>query len=94
MNTAVVQGLGRDLKFIGTAFGLKQGQTSRIVEGENAAYVLQVTQVADPPAMTDAERDQLRQQLTSQRQGQVRNRWLTALREKADIQDNRRSFQL
>jgi peptidylprolyl isomerase/peptidyl-prolyl cis-trans isomerase D len=94
MNTAVVQGLGRDLKFIGTAFGLKQGQTSRVVEGENAVYILQVTQVTEPPAMTDAERDQLRQQLTSQRQGQVRNRWLTTLREKADIQDNRRSFQL
>lgn len=94
MNTAVVQGLGRDLKFIGTAFGLQQGQTSGIIEGTNAVYVLQVTRVEEPPKMTDAERDQLRQQLTTQRQGQVRNRWLTALREKADIRDNRRSFQL
>ncbi|GAB5521911.1 MAG: peptidyl-prolyl cis-trans isomerase [Rhodothermales bacterium] len=92
--TTAVPGLGREPKFVGTAMGLDAGETSGIIEGENAAYVIQATSVTEPAPITDTDRTSIRQELQNQRQGQVRNQWLQALREDADINDRRRLFQL
>ena len=91
--TDVVEGLGREPAFSGTVFGLEEGETSGVVEGENAAFVVQVTSVDKPPAITEQQRQQIRQELLQQRRQQVQRQWIASLRENAEIQDNRAQFQ-
>ncbi len=92
-NTPVVQMLGREPKFVGTALGLQEGQVSNVVAGDNAVFVLKVTNITEPPALSGAQREQLRNQILTQRRSQLRNQWLAALRENAEIEDYRRRFQ-
>ena len=91
--TATVPGVGRDPAFAGTVFGLEEGATSGVVEGENAAYVVRVTAKQEPPELTATERQQIRQKLLKQRQQQVSKQWLAALKEDATIEDMRQQFQ-
>jgi peptidylprolyl isomerase/peptidyl-prolyl cis-trans isomerase D len=74
---------------VGTVFGLDEGETSGVVEGANAAFVVQTTQKNTPPRLTDQERQQIRQQLLKQRRQQVSSNWIAALKEDATIKDNR-----
>ena len=71
---------------------MAEGETSGVIEGANAVYVIQVTTVNDPGAIQPAEYTNLQDQLTSRQQNVVRAQWITALRETADIEDNRRLF--
>jgi len=93
LQTNVAPGVGRDPTFAGTVFGLDEGEVSGVVEGENAAFVVQVVSRMDPPPLTEQKRAQIRRQLLQQEQQQVTQQWLSALREQAEIQDNRSAFQ-
>ncbi|SHL00690.1 peptidyl-prolyl cis-trans isomerase D [Rhodothermus profundi] len=93
-NQTLIPGLGREPRFIGTVFGLQEGETSDVVAGENAAFVVQLTRLYEPPPLSAQMREQIRQQLLSQRRQQVLAQWLAALREQADIKDYRRRFEL
>ncbi len=92
-NNPVAPGLGREIKFTGTALGLKAGQTSRVVEGENAAYIVQTVRVNEPAPLTDGAREQIRNELLGQRRSTVLSQWLASLREKAEVEDHRARFQ-
>ena len=92
LNSTVVPGLGREPRFVGAALGLSEGETSPVIDGNNAVYVLQVVQVREPAPLDEAERTRLRDALLQQRKAALRNRWLVALRDEADITDNRRRF--
>lgn len=91
--TATVPGLGREPAFAGTVFGLEEGETSSVVEGQNAAFVVQVTSVEEPPPITESEREKIRRELMNQRRKEVTSQWITSLREEAQIEDNRSVFQ-
>ena len=88
----VVTGIGRDPKFVGASLGMTEGETSSVISGINSVYVINITRSEDPGVISDEERQLITSQLLSQRQGQIRSRWITALREEADIVDNRRLF--
>ena len=90
----VVTGLGREPAFVGTAFGLDQGQLSGVVGGANAAYVLRVTNKteADPAQMTGDQRTQLRTELLNRERQRVVNQWIDNLHDAAEIEDNRSLF--
>jgi peptidylprolyl isomerase/peptidyl-prolyl cis-trans isomerase D len=88
-STETAPGIGRDPAFSGTVFGLDEGETSSVVEGENAAFVVRVTSMQEPPELTAAKRQQLRQQLMKQRQKEVSQQWIAALKEDATIEDQR-----
>ena len=88
-STKTVPGLGREPKFIGAVFGLEVGETSGVVEGENAAFVVEVTEKNTPPPLTEQQRQQIRKQLLKQRRKQATSDWLSALKEDATIMDNR-----
>jgi len=92
-STETVPGVGSDPAFAGTVFGLNEGERSGVVEGENAAFVVRVTAMQEPPALTDARRQQIRQQLRKQRQKEVSSEWIAALKEDATIKDQRSQFQ-
>jgi peptidyl-prolyl cis-trans isomerase D len=87
-----VPGIGRDAVFVGTAMAMEDGGTSGVIEGENAAYVIHVVKVNSLGAIQPTEYTNLQNQLTSRQQNIVRSQWITALRESADIEDNRRIF--
>ncbi len=93
-NQTLIPGLGREPRFVGTVFGLQEGATSGVVEGENATFVVQLTKLYEPPPLGEQMREQIRQQLLNQRRQQVLTQWLAALREQADIKDYRRRFEL
>jgi peptidylprolyl isomerase/peptidyl-prolyl cis-trans isomerase D len=92
-DTNVVEGLGREPAFAGTVFGLEEGETSRIVAGQNAAFVVEVTSVNEPAPITESQREQIRNELLQQQRQQVTSQWIASLREKSDIEDNRGQFQ-
>ncbi|PSQ75086.1 MAG: peptidylprolyl isomerase [Bacteroidetes bacterium QH_9_64_21] len=88
-STNTAPGLGQEPRFVGTVFGLDEGETSGVVEGSNAAFVVQTTQKNTPPPLTEQRRSQIRQQLLKQRQKEVSSDWIAALKEDATIEDNR-----
>lgn len=88
----VVPGIGRDPEFVGTAMGLDSGSTSDVMRGESVAYIVRVTNVKEASPLEPSEIETIRQRLLTQRQNQVRQQWITALRESADLEDNRRFF--
>ena len=88
-----VPGMGRINAAVGAPFGLRVGQTSPLVEAEQMLYLVRVT------GRTEPSRAEWQAQLPQQRQRVVQamgdTRWqqyLTALRENAEIVDNRREL--
>jgi peptidylprolyl isomerase/peptidyl-prolyl cis-trans isomerase D len=92
-STRSVPGLGREPAFVGTVFGLDEGATSGIVEGENAAFVVQVSSMNRPNELTAQQRQQIRQQLLQQEQRSVAQQYIATLRDRAEIEDYRSEFQ-
>lgn len=92
-STETAPGVGRDPMFAGTVFGLDEGQTSGVVQGENAAFVVRLTRLNEPAELTDAERQKIREKLLQQRRRQVSSQWMAALRDEASITDNRSARQ-
>jgi len=87
--TESVPGVGTDPTFTGTVFGLEAGETSGVVEGENAAFVVRVTTMNEPSELTAAKKQEIRETLREERRKQVSNQWLAALKEDATIKDQR-----
>lgn len=85
-----VPGIGSANAVIGAAFGLAKGQTSQLLDTDQAFYVIQVTD------RTPANREEWKSQLAQQRQqvlnsirSQRLDQFLSALRDNATIVDNR-----
>lgn len=85
--------LGRMNAAIGTAFGLRPGEVSGVVEANQSVFIIQTIE------RTDADRSEWEQQKDQQRlqttQGLLEQRWgqfLSALREDARIVDNREAI--
>lgn len=81
---------GMEGNVVGHLVTMKNGQLSKPLKGMNGVYVLQVTAVADvkePASLKDIQ-DQAAGQLKSRSQYEVFN----ALREKANVMDNRAKF--
>lgn len=90
----IVSGLGREPRFVGTALGLEEGQTSGVVTGQNAAYVLHVREAnrAHASGMSEAARQRIRTELLDTKRQLLITNWLKDLREEADIEDHRSLF--
>ncbi len=88
-----VPGLGRLNPAVGTAFGLRQGQLSGVVESERQLFIIQLLE------RQDASRAEWEQQKAEQRarvtQALAEQRWnefLAALREQAEVVDGRQEL--
>lgn len=88
----VVPGYGREPAFVGTAAGLDDGELSKVVAGNSAAFVIRKVSGGVESEMTAADRERIRNQLLQQRRNQLRTQWIAELRGRADIVDNRRVF--
>jgi len=87
MKTPTVTGVGREPKVVGAAFGLEEGETSKLIVGENGVYMVQVTKAT--PAVELANYQAFANQVGQQKQTAVDSRLYTALKEASDIEDNR-----
>ena len=85
-----VPGLGRMNAAIGTAFGLKTGETSGAVEADQSVYIIRTTARVDADrAAWEAQKAQQRQQVV-QAIGQQRwEQYLDAIRKQAKVVDKR-----
>lgn len=90
MKNPTLSGAGREPLVIGTAFGLAEGETSKPIEGNTGVYVVEVTRVTPAVALTSY-------QAAANRVGQakenvVNTQLYNALKDAAEIEDNRAVF--
>jgi peptidylprolyl isomerase/peptidyl-prolyl cis-trans isomerase D len=91
-----VPGAGREPALIGAAFGLDLNTVSGVIEGDNAAFVILVTNKieADLSVITAGYREQVRQRLQQQKTQAFQDVWLDRLKEEAKIEDFRKFYNL
>ncbi len=88
-----VPGVGRDAKFIGAAFGVKQGEVSKPVEGSRNIYLLEVIRRTEFDEEKYAEQhEDIKEEILQSKRQQFFTQWLEGLREEATIVDNRYMF--
>jgi parvulin-like peptidyl-prolyl isomerase len=91
--TDAVQGVGRDLAFIGMAQSMEVGQTSRPFEGVRGYYILQLTSKSPfDSTLYASQRADLREHILQEKRNRFSQDWVATLREQADIEDYRDRF--
>lgn len=87
MKNPTIAGAGREPLVVGTAFGLKEGATSKLITGENGVYMVQVTKKT--PAVELDNYQSFANRLETEKANAVTARLLKALKDAAEIEDNR-----
>lgn len=91
--TDAPQGVGRDYMFIGTALSLKPGELSKPFEGTRGFYIIKLmSKMAFDSTQYASERNSMQDQIVQEKRNRLFSDWLTALRDKADIEDLRDKF--
>lgn len=85
--TPIVPGAGRAPKAVGTAFGLNVGQVSAPVADETGVFVVSITERRD--AQPAENYDTIGEMLAAAYQVLPQTQFYPAIRDKADIEDNR-----
>lgn len=88
--TAIV-GAGREPGVVGAVFAAPLNKVSSVIEGENAAFVVVVTNRvdADPASMPAGTDAMIRARLQAEKAQSFREIWIERLKESADIKDYR-----
>jgi len=88
-----VPGVGRDPFFFGAVSGLQPGQISQPVQNQRGAFLVQVLTVSTFDSTAFAgQREMLKSRLLQEKRNRFLSDWLTKLKEKADIEDDRDLF--
>ena len=88
-----VPGVGRDPFFFGAVGGLQPGQISQPVKNQRGAFLVQLLTVsAFDSTAYDGQHETLKTRLLQEKRNRFFSDWLTKLKEKADIEDNRDLF--
>lgn len=87
MKNPTISGAGKEPLVVGAAFGLKEGQTSKLIDGNNGVYMIQVTKIT--PAVELDNYQSFANQVEKQKINVVTSKLYNALKEAADIEDNR-----
>ncbi len=90
MQSTTIAGAGREPKVLGAAFGLKDGEVSEMIDGENGVYMVQVIKRTDAPVLDNYSAYSLSKKTINR--NLVNNAIFNALRKAADIEDNRATF--
>jgi parvulin-like peptidyl-prolyl isomerase len=89
------RGIGLNNLFNATAFSLEEGQISDMIETNRGIYWQQLlTKTEFDSAQFEIRKELLRGQLMSRKRNQAFTRWFEYLKENADIEDNRKLFNL
>lgn len=86
-----LEGAGREPKVVGAIFGLTEGQQSSPIEGNSAAFIVQLNRLyeADLDNLSSDQRQEIRRELQEQKSQTFMNTWIEQLKKEADIEDNR-----
>jgi peptidyl-prolyl cis-trans isomerase D len=86
----VIPGASTEFKLIGTIFGSQPNKLSKPIDGQAGVYVFSVDSFVNPAQLTNSvrEKQQLSAGLLQRSEGQV----LEALKDKANVKDNRAKF--
>ncbi len=83
-------GAGREPLVIGAAFGLKEGETSKLIDGEKGVFLVEVTKINEGTKLDNYAA--ILKRLSATRAGAAQTKVYNALKEAADIEDNRSNF--
>ena len=89
-SSTAVAGLGREPKLIGATFGMEVGDISKPIKGEQGVYVISLDSKTETPAQPNFANNG--RMLNSSLSSRVDYEVFEALKEKADITDNRSKF--
>ncbi|MCH4553571.1 SurA N-terminal domain-containing protein [Aestuariibaculum lutulentum] len=92
MKNPTISGAGREPIVVGAAFGLNEGDTSDLIDGNNGVYMIQVTKVE--PAVALENYQAAANRVEQQKMNVVTSKLYNALKEAADIEDNRVETQI
>jgi parvulin-like peptidyl-prolyl isomerase len=92
MKTPTISGAGREPLVVGAAFGLSEGETSNLINGENGIYMVQVTKVT--PALELDNYQAAANRVEQQKSSVVTTKLYSALKDASDIEDNRAKTQV
>ena len=92
MKTPTISGAGREPLVVGAAFGLNEGETSNLIDGENGVYMVQVTKVTLAVELDNYQAAANR--VEQQKSSVVTTKLYNALKEASDIEDNRAKTQV
>ena len=87
MKNPTIAGAGKEPLVVGTAFGLEEGATSKLVAGDNGVYMVQVTKKT--PAVVLDNYQSFANRLATEKSNTVTSRLVKALKDAAEIEDNR-----
>ncbi|KAA9332931.1 peptidylprolyl isomerase [Hymenobacter busanensis] len=90
LGQGVIPGLGAEPVAVGTVFGLKPGQRSAPIQGEQGVLVVELVNTTPAPAGQDLKT--ARTQLQGMRSSRATGAIYEAVREKADVKDERVRF--
>jgi peptidyl-prolyl cis-trans isomerase D len=90
MANPMISGIGPELKVVGKAFGLAAGKTSGLIDGEAGVFMVRTKAVEKAPGLPNYS--SMTTRVTAQGRGGVETRLTTALKDDADIEDNRFEF--
>lgn len=86
----VIPGVAREPEVVGTIFGLGQGKLSKPVRGEHGVFIIYVEKITEGPPTADYTMSKL--QLLNPIKQRVDMAAVEALKEKANVTDNRVKF--
>lgn len=92
MKNPIITGVGREPLVVGAAFALKEGQTSKLLVGANGVYMIQVTKIVHAPKLDNYQAAANR--VEQQKLNVVASKLFTALKDVAEIEDNRAKNQI
>ena len=90
MANPTIAGAGTEPKVVGTAFGLKLGETSKLIDGVKGLFMVKVKAVNNAPDLQNYSA--FANQLNKSSASSIDANAFNALRNKADIEDNRATF--
>jgi peptidyl-prolyl cis-trans isomerase D len=92
MKNPTISGAGREPMVVGAAFGLEEGETSPLIVGNNGVYMVKVAKVM--PAVELDNYQAFANKVATQKSNVVNTKLFNALKEAAEIEDNRARSQV
>tara|TARA_R110002049_G_scaffold268752_1_gene445492 strand:+ start:16091 stop:18220 length:2130 start_codon:yes stop_codon:yes gene_type:complete len=92
MKNPTLSGAGREPLVVGAAFALKAGEKSKLIDGNNGVYMLKVTKIE--PAVKLDNYQSFANKVEAQKASVVNSKLYNALKDAAEIEDNRAKSQV
>ena len=90
MKNPTISGAGLEPKVVGVAFSLNEGETSGLIDGNRGVFMVKVTKIEDPAKLDNYQA--IANRLSTARTSGAQTKAYNALKETADIEDNRAKF--